>query len=79
MNDITRTIIILIIILFIIFFVWKYRDLFFGERVVKVENCGTLDKQELRDECCAVKYRDQLHIQCVGDWRYTDECEFVCS
>ncbi len=80
MSNAVRWIIIILVILVIAFFVWKYKDLFFGEKVVRVENCGDLNSQALRDDCCSVRMKDQIHIQCVGNWKYGEkDCEFVCS
>ena len=80
MGEIARWVIIIVIILIAVFLVWKYKDLFFGEKVVKVENCGDLDSQNLRNDCCSVKFQDQPHIQCVGNWEFVNnECKFVCA
>ncbi|MFH1448631.1 MAG: DUF333 domain-containing protein [Candidatus Micrarchaeota archaeon] len=53
------------------------------------DKCGTVSSDS-RDECCANKNQDTLHIQCVGGWKWvspaerpTDiespECRWVCS
>ncbi|MEK6881002.1 MAG: hypothetical protein AABY22_15395 [Nanoarchaeota archaeon] len=79
-SDIIRWIVIIVILLVVAFFVWKYKDFFFGEKIVNVEDCGDLNKEELRNDCCAVKYQNQPHVQCVGNWKYNGkECAFVCS
>lgn len=43
-------------------------------------DCGTVSPDG-RDECCARKNIDAIHIMCVGSWKYNPkkECEFVCE
>ncbi len=43
-------------------------------------DCGTVSPDS-RDECCASRNKDTIHIMCVGDWKYNLDnamCEFVC-
>ena len=78
-TEIVRWILIILVLIAIGFLLWKYRGNLSGEKLVKIENCGELKEPSLRDECCSTKFKDQPHIQCVGNWKYTDKgCEFAC-
>lgn len=44
-------------------------------------SCGTVSPDS-RDECCANRNKDTVHIQCAGNWKYNLDnamCEFVCE
>lgn len=44
-------------------------------------SCGTVSPDS-RDDCCASRNKDTIHIQCVGNWEYNLNnamCEFVCE
>ncbi len=47
-------------------------------------SCGTVTPG-YNDQCCAERNKDTIHIQCVGEWKYTEtgdpktECSWVCD
>jgi len=41
--------------------------------------CDLLDADEA-SVCCAELHKDDIRIQCVGDWEFVDDkCKFVCD
>ena len=44
--------------------------------------CGNIGSEEGRNECCSNAHAEDIHIQCVGGWRYISDgnrCEYVCD
>lgn len=75
LNMLVLCLIVVFVIFIAINFIFKPFDRqspLIGDRV-----CGSLD-DSLKNSCCADVHADDSVIACLGEWRYSDKCTFVC-
>ena len=45
-------------------------------------DCDVFPSGEERNECCAELHKNDVTIECVGEWKYVEDeknCKFVCD